>query len=72
MTILEATMQGALEDHELESNSQGIKTTLESIGACTTCWGGLFVKVVDGEYVSVYGFKGIIPATFKELTQLVK
>jgi hypothetical protein len=61
------------EDYQLVTDSQDVKAVLESMGQPDLYedYQGLFVKVGDGEYESVYAFCGIVPYLSKLATKIL-
>jgi hypothetical protein len=59
---------------QLITDSQDVQPVLEYIGKTRTAKKhgieGLFVKIKNGDYIAVYGFKGNIPYLYKSLVKL--
>jgi hypothetical protein len=58
-------------DYIFVSDSQDTKEIKSCIGRKTYGFDSFFVLVRDGDYLEVWGMKGIIPYLYKELTKII-
>ena len=59
------------DDLTLVVDSQDVKDIDNQIGITEGNYDGYLAKIADGDYVELYGFKGLIPELDKTLTKII-
>lgn len=64
-------MSSVPDDHQFVSDSQDVEAIKGNLGVIAQEFDSFFVKIQDGDYVSVYGLEGIVPLKSKPVWKIV-
>lgn len=62
---------GSRKDLSLVTDSQDVELLLQYLHITQSCYGGLFIREIDGDIVEAYGFDGCVPFIHKQVYSLL-